>query len=112
MLSLQTVRRLIIALSGATAGNAVATAINSASALAAASAASTAGAIVATSVSPTTNFASLAVGDHVLHIPATAGSSSFLTVVTAGTLPAAAVVGDLYIVVRAFAAPAASAVVL
>jgi len=57
--------------------------------------------IVATSVSTTTNFGALQVGDIVIHIPATAGNSSFSTVTTAGTLPAAAVVGDLYMVTRA-----------
>ncbi len=57
-------------------------------------------AVVATSTSSTTNFAALAVGDLLIHIPATAGNSSFGTVVTAGTAPAAAVVGDLYVALR------------
>lgn len=57
--------------------------------------------IVATNVSTTIDFAALQVGDIVLHIPAVAGNSNFLQVATAGTLPAAAVVGDLYEVRRA-----------
>jgi hypothetical protein len=36
-----------------------------------------------------------------------AGNAIFYTVAVAGTLPAAAVVGDLYTVFRAFAKPAA-----
>lgn len=59
-----------------------------------------AGTIVATSTSTTTNFSSLIVGDIIVVIPATAGNSIFLTCATAGTLPAAAVVGSLYIVIR------------
>lgn len=62
--------------------------------------------IVATSTSTTTNFGVLAVGDKVLVTPVadspavdTTGSY-FLTVVTTGTLPAAAVVGNLYTVLR------------
>ena len=62
---------------------------------------STPAAIVATSTSTTTNFAALLPGDLVVHIPATAGTTSFETVVTAGTKPSAAVVGDLYLVHRA-----------
>lgn len=60
-----------------------------------------AGAIVATSTSTTTDFGSLQVGDRVVVIPATAGNTVFLTVATAGTLPVAAVVGSLYLVIRA-----------
>lgn len=65
-----------------------------------------AGAIVATSTSTTTDFTSLVVGDKVLVVPVAAGTPAnttgtyFLTVATAGTLPAAAVVGNLYIVIR------------
>lgn len=58
-------------------------------------------AIVATNVSQTVDFAALAVGDIVLHLPAVAGNSDFSVVATAGTLPAAAVVGDLYVALRA-----------
>jgi hypothetical protein len=57
--------------------------------------------IVATATSTTTDFGSLVVGDKVLLIPATAGNAQFLTVATAGTLPEAAVVGDMYLVLRA-----------
>lgn len=65
--------------------------------------------IVATNVSQTIDFGALKVGDRVLHIPTVAGNSSFLTVATVGTLGAAAVVGDLYVVLRAYAAPTALA---
>jgi hypothetical protein len=57
-------------------------------------------AIVATSTSTTTNFSALIVGDLLVHIPATAGNAAFETVATAATKPSAAVVGDLYLVVR------------
>jgi len=57
-------------------------------------------AIVATSVSTTTDFGGLLVGDLLVQIPAAAGTTVFETVVTAGTKPSAAVVGDLYIVLR------------
>lgn len=56
--------------------------------------------IIAAHVSSTTDFAALKVGDIVIHIPATAGNAAFLQVVTPGTLPTAAVVGDLYMVHR------------
>jgi hypothetical protein len=60
------------------------------------------GAVVASHVSKTTDFAQVAVGDLVVHVPATAGNSDFGTAVTAATIPqAAAVVGDLYIILRA-----------
>jgi len=52
--------------------------------------------IVATNVSTTLDFA-----DKVVMIPAVAGNSIFYTVATAGTLPAAAIVGNLYVVIRA-----------
>lgn len=58
--------------------------------------------IVATNVSTTIDFAGkLAVADKVIMIPAVAGNSIFYTVATAGTLPAAAIVGNLYVVIRA-----------
>jgi hypothetical protein len=56
---------------------------------------------VATNVSQTVDFAALAVGDKVVHIPAVAGNADFTTCATAGTLAVAAVVGDLYIALRA-----------
>lgn len=57
--------------------------------------------IVATNVSTTIDFAGkLNVGDRVVILPATAGNAQFVTVATAGTLPQAAVVGSLYIVIR------------
>lgn len=68
--------------------------------------------IVATNVSTTIDFAALKVADKVLHIPAVAGNADFQVVVTAATYPIAAVVGDLYVVLRAFVADAASTVKL
>jgi hypothetical protein len=63
--------------------------------------------IVATSTSTTTDFASLQVGDQVVGIPVPAGTPAnttgtyFGTVAAAGTLPFAAVVGNIYLVLRA-----------
>ncbi|WNM70236.1 hypothetical protein [Myxococcus phage Mx1] len=59
-----------------------------------------AGAIVATSASATTNFKTLLVKDLVLEIDGKTGAVSFSTVATAGTLPAAATIGNLYVVLR------------
>lgn len=61
-----------------------------------------AGAIVATNASQTVDFGSLAVGDIVVQIPLTTpGSTAYHVVATAGTLPVAAVVTSLYLVIRA-----------
>lgn len=109
-LSLDAVKRLMTALGSADAGNEVATAVNSGSAGAAQDAFVCAALIVATNVSQTIDFAALAVGDKVVVIPAAAGNSHFVTVATAGTLGEAAVVGSLYVALRAFAAPTASVV--
>jgi hypothetical protein len=65
--------------------------------------------IVATNVSTTIDFASLAVGDKILILGAAAGNAQFVTCAVAGTLPQAAVVGSLYVVLRAYSAPTASA---
>jgi hypothetical protein len=88
------------------AGPEIVDAINQSEALVAQAAASQAAVIVATSTSQTTNFGALAVGDKVVHIPASAGNAAFYSVATAGTLPVAAVVGDLYIAIRALVLPA------
>ena len=56
--------------------------------------------IIATAVSTTTDFGSLKVGDLVLQVRPTAATMHYMTVATAGTLPEAAVVTDLYIVLR------------
>lgn len=62
--------------------------------------------IVATSTSTTTDFGDLEVGDQILVLPVAGGTpasttgSYFKTCGTAGTLPAAAVVGNLYVVLR------------
>lgn len=58
--------------------------------------------IVATSTSATTDFGTLETGDRVLVSPASAGNSHFVTVASNGTLPEAAVVGSLYVVLRPF----------
>jgi len=71
-----------------------------------------AAAIVATAVSQTTDFGALKVGDRVLMIPATAGNADLITVAVAGDLGQAAVVGNIYLVLRAIVVPAASSVKL
>jgi hypothetical protein len=87
---------MLIALASQPAGNEVLTQLNNA-------AFAIPAAIVAAHVSATTDFSALIAGDLVVHVPATAGNAAFFTVATAGTLPAAAVVGDLYIVLRSAA---------
>jgi len=82
-------------IAGALANNRVAQAL-----IAALGSYSVSGAIVATSTSTTTNFASLLVGDTIIHVPATPGNVQSGLVAVAGTLPFAAVVGDLYMVLR------------
>lgn len=69
-------------------------------------------AIVATNVSQTIDFAVLKIGDQVLMIPATAGNADLITITVAGDLGQAAVVGNIYVVLRSFVVPAASAVKL
>lgn len=69
--------------------------------IAAISGMATPAAIIATSVSTTVDFAALAIGDILIHIPAAAGNAAFEKVTVAGTKPSAAVVGDLYLVMRA-----------
>lgn len=105
-ISTKTAQRIITAVASTTAGNEVITALNNA----ASATQSIALAVVATSTSTTTNFTTLLKGDLLIHIPATAGSAAFETVATNGTKPSAAVVGDLYVALRA--APAASTLVL
>jgi hypothetical protein len=111
-LSKNEMRRLIIALASAPVGNSVADKIEAGNGLAGQSGWSIAAAIVATSTSTTTNFAALAVGDKIVAIPAVAGTAYFETVVTAGTKPSAATIGNLYVVLRAFSAPTAHALEL
>jgi len=109
-LSNDTVFRMCVALTKQDAGNELASAVNNGSASASQDAWPTPAAIVAAHTSATTDFGALLVGDLVIHVPATAGNAQFGAVVTAGTLPfASAVVGDLYVVLRAFVAPSASA---
>lgn len=99
-LSLDSAKRLIIALTSQSAGNEVAGILNNASW-------GIPAAIVASHVSATTDFGALLPGDLLVHIPHTAGNAAFESVVTAGTKPSAAVVGDLYIAIR-LAAPLAN----
>ena len=94
-------KRLLVATGSKEVGNEIASAVNLAEAVASQHAQVVAAMIVATSTSTTTDFGALAVGDKVLHIPAVAGNAAFLSVATKGTLPSAAVVGDLYLVLRA-----------
>lgn len=55
---------------------------------------------VATTADATTDFESVAVGDIIVHIPATAGNAEFAVADTIGTNKLGnAVIGDLYIVV-------------
>lgn len=108
-LSSDTTKRLLIALTSQSAGNEVASVLNNSSAGTTQTGWTTPAVIIATNVSTTIDFGALKVGDKVIHIPAVAGNSIFYSVVTAGTLPAAAVVGDLYQVLRALVLPAASA---
>jgi hypothetical protein len=59
-------------------------------------------AAVATSTSTTTDFGAVKVGDWLIRIKAGAtGGALFDVVVADGTAPAAAVVGDLYVALRA-----------
>lgn len=108
-LSSNEIKRLGNALTSMDLGNSVADAVNAGEDLALQSSHSVANVIVATNVSATIDFASLKVADKVLIMPAVAGNSQFVTVATLGTLPQAAVVGSLYVVLRARAVPAVPA---
>lgn len=106
------VKRLMHAVTDQALGRELVDAIDAASADRAQSAKQIAAAIVATSTSQTTDFAALRVGDQVLMIPATAGSADLITISTISDLGQAAVVGNIYVVLRAFVAPAGSSVKL
>ena len=105
-------RRTAFALAGSAAAVEQLSALNTAILLAATSTVTVPLAIVATAVSTTTNFAALGVNDLVMILPAVAGNAQFVTCAVAGTLPQAAVVGSLYVALRAFTAPAAPVVAL
>jgi hypothetical protein len=105
-----TVKSLAIATTDIAKGNEIANSVNNSEAFRLQSGSVVAALIIATAVSPTTDFGALRVGDRVLMIPAVAGNAALFTVATLGTLPAAAVVGNAYLVLRAFVAPATSAV--
>lgn len=104
--------RLAEALTLISAGNEVSSALNNSEALVSQSPWVLPAAIVATNVSQTINFAALKVGDYIAHVPAVAGSAQFLQCAVAGTLPVAAVVGDLYLVIRAAVLPPAADIIL
>jgi hypothetical protein len=111
MLSSNTVKRLMHALTSRTAGLEMANALDAASAANAQDGMHIAAAIVASHASATTDFAALAVGDKVIHIAAGAAPANvnWASVITAGTNPdGAGVIGDLYIALRAPAAAPAS----
>jgi len=111
-LSSDTVARLMTALTSESAGNEVATVLNTSSSAASQRGLTIAAAITAAHTSSTTDFGALKVGDTVIHLQATPGNPDFSVVVTAGTLPSSAVVGDLYIVLRPWSAPASSSATL
>lgn len=101
-------RRLMLAVGDKVSGQEIVDAVNKGQASATQSLLAVVAAIIATSTSTTTDFASLAAGDLVLVLPATAGNGKFGTVVTAGTLPFAAVIGSFYTVLRTVSLPAAT----
>ncbi len=111
-LSTELVKRLLHAVTDQALGRELVDAINDGLAAAEQSAISIPAAIVATSVSQTTDFAVLAVGDQVLMIPATAGNADLITISTAGDLGQAAVIGNIYVVLRTFVPAAAVTTVL
>jgi hypothetical protein len=114
MLSNGTLASLAIALTSDDKANEVADALNKASATWAQASKLIAAVLIAAHTSATTDFAALEAGDILLTIPAvgSVATALFETVVTAGTKPSAAVVGDMYIALRAPAAPTASNVIL
>lgn len=103
-------KRLASAVTDIKGGNDIADILNSAQAVAAQGLVVIAAAIVATSTSQTTDFGALLVGDKVIMIPATSGNADFISPGVAGNLGQAAVVGNLYLVLRSLSLPAASAV--
>jgi hypothetical protein len=58
-------------------------------------------AIVATTADTTTDFGNVLVGDLIVAVPAVAGNAQFGAVAVDATSPFAAVIGDLYLVLRA-----------
>lgn len=111
-LSENLVKRLMHAVGDQALARELADAVDASSALQAQSAKLVVAAIVATDVSQTTDFGALLVGDQVLMIPATAGNADLITIGTAGNLGQAATIGNIYVVLRSFVAPAASTVKL
>jgi hypothetical protein len=107
-LSDNAVKRIFHAVADQTAGREIVDAVNLGAASGTQEVYSTPALIVATNVSQTIDFGSLKVGDRVIMIPAVAGNSVSLLVATAGTLPVAAIVGNSYLVFRAFVADPAN----
>lgn len=101
-LSEKLVKRLFTALTDRNLANELADAVNNGVSSSALLPLQFVGAVIATNVSQTVDFGGLAVGDYVLMIPATAGSADLIgPIATAGTLGQAAVVGNIYMVLRA-----------
>lgn len=107
-LSAAAIKSIAIALANGITDDEVVAAVNAAGVATAQMSHTVAAVIVATNVSQTIDFASLKVADKVLVIAAAAGNAHFVTVATAATLGEAAVVGSLYVVLRAFTAPSGS----
>lgn len=103
------VQKAMTMLTSTVAGNEFATLLNKGAASALATHICVGG-IIATSTSQTVDFGVLKVGDRVIKIHATLGTAKFRTCSVAGTLGEAAVIGDLYVVLRAISLPADSAV--
>lgn len=109
-ISAATINALGVAMAGQASAQEVGVALNKADAHAAQSPVCVAAMITATNVSQTVDFGALKVGDQVLMIPATAGNADAIgPIATAGTLGQAAVVGNVYLVLRALVLPAAAA---
>jgi len=106
-LSADEIKRLMIMTTSTEVGNSMADAINAGEDLALQTVRALTLCVVATNVSQTIDFAALRVGDIVvrLQLAVSAAAVGFYTCAVAGTLPAAAVVGDLYIALRTRAVP-------
>lgn len=100
-LSADAVKRLMVSTASGDVGNEVANAVQAGAAHAAQSPVCLVAAIVATSVSQTVDFGALKVGDKVVMIPAVAGNADFISPGVVGDLGQAAVIGNLYLVMRA-----------
>lgn len=109
-ISSNSAKALAHAVGSKSVANELVDAMNKGSAAPVASPVAVVAAIVATAVSQTTDFGALLVGDKVAMIPATAGNADFISISVAGDLGQAAVVGNMYIVLRPNVAQVASAI--